>query len=195
MSSPFILLAALALHLFSPSLTTKIILPMNNSGSFLSMCHASPCLWNRIPASLHQNHPVSHSLYLASSCTCQALTAFFTVSPLLAPITTSLFHSRIKTYLFTNPFHCRLSVLSEEWGLSPYTWIISSAFVFSSYGMGMCCEKKTLIGWRNVWNMRWRAPDQEVDQRGHGKGLCKKIAKHVIWTRRMLWIMVDGRSW
>jgi len=36
-----------------------------------------------------------------------------------------------------------------------------------------------LIGWRNVWNMRWRAPDQEVDQRGHGKRLCKKIAKHV----------------
>jgi len=26
-------------------------------------------------------------------------------------------------------------------------------------------RKKTLIGWRNVWNMRWRAPDQEVDQR------------------------------
>ena len=31
-----------------------------------------------------------------------------------------------------------------------------------------------------LWNMRWRAPDQEVDQRGHGKRLCKKIAKHVI---------------
>jgi len=30
---------------------------------------------------------------------------------------------------------------------------------------------------------------------GHGKRLCKKIAKHVIWTRRMLWIVVDGRSW
>ena len=28
--------------------------------------------------------------------------------------------------------------------------------------------------------MRWRAPDQEVDQRGHGERLCKKIAKHVI---------------
>jgi len=62
-------------------------------------------------------------------------------------------------------------------------------------GMGMSCEKKTLIGWRNVWNMRWRAPDQEVDQRGHGKRLCKKIDKHVIWTRKMLWIVVDGRSW
>jgi len=30
--------------------------------------------------------------------------------------------------------------------------------------------------------------------RGHGKKLCKKIAKHVIDTRRMLWIVVDGRS-
>jgi len=31
-----------------------------------------------------------------------------------------------------------------------------------------------------AWNMRWRAPDQEVDQRGHGRRLCKKIAKHII---------------
>jgi len=60
--------------------------------------------------------------------------------------------------------------------------------------MGMCCEKKTMIGCRNVWNMRWRAPDQDVDQRGHGKRLYKKIAKHVIRTGRMLWIVVDGRS-
>jgi len=21
-------------------------------------------------------------------------------------------------------------------------------------GMGMCCEKKTMIGWRNVWSMK-----------------------------------------
>ena len=33
---------------------------------------------------------------------------------------------------------------------------------------------------KNVWNMRWRAPHQGVDQRGHGERLCKKIAKHVI---------------
>jgi len=31
--------------------------------------------------------------------------------------------------------------------------------------------------------MRWRAPDQEVDQRGHGKRLCEKIAMHVICGR------------
>ena len=61
--------------------------------------------------------------------------------------------------------------------------------------VGMCCEKKTLIGRRNVWNMRWRAPDQEVEQKGRGERLCKKIAKHSIWTGRMLSIVVDGRSW
>ena len=33
------------------------------------------------------------------------------------------------------------------------------------------------------------------DQRGRGKRLCRKIVKHVIWTRRMLWIVVDGRRW
>ena len=38
-------------------------------------------------------------------------------------------------------------------------------------------------------------PDQGVDQRGHGERLCKKIAKHIIWTGSMLWIVVDGRSW
>jgi len=29
------------------------------------------------------------------------------------------------------------------------------------------------------WVKKW-APDQEVDQRGHGEGLCKKIAKRII---------------
>jgi len=27
--------------------------------------------------------------------------------------------------------------------------------------MGMCCENKTMIGWRNVWSMKWRVPGQE----------------------------------
>jgi len=26
--------------------------------------------------------------------------------------------------------------------------------------IGMCCEKKTMIGWRNVWSMKWRMPDK-----------------------------------
>jgi len=36
-------------------------------------------------------------------------------------------------------------------------------------GIGMCCEKKKMIGWRNVWSMKWRVPDQEVDQRELGE--------------------------
>jgi len=41
-------------------------------------------------------------------------------------------------------------------------------------GMGICCEKKMMIGSRNVWSMKRRVPDQEEDQRGPGEGLCKK---------------------
>jgi len=32
---------------------------------------------------------------------------------------------------------------------------------------------------KNVWSMKWRAPDQEVDQRELGERLYKKIVKHV----------------
>jgi len=35
-------------------------------------------------------------------------------------------------------------------------------------------------------------PDQEADQTGVAEKLCKKTAKHVSCTRRMLWIIVDG---
>jgi len=31
--------------------------------------------------------------------------------------------------------------------------------------------------------MRQGAPDQEVDQRGHGQRLCKKIAKHEVFEQ------------
>ena len=31
-------------------------------------------------------------------------------------------------------------------------------------GMGTCCKRKAVIGWTNVWSMKQRAPDQEVDQ-------------------------------
>jgi len=30
-------------------------------------------------------------------------------------------------------------------------------------GMGMCCEKKTMTGWINVWSIKWMVPDQEAD--------------------------------
>jgi len=40
---------------------------------------------------------------------------------------------------------------------------------------GHVLQKEDTDQVRNIWNMRWRAPDQEVDQRGHGKRLYKKI--------------------
>jgi len=43
-------------------------------------------------------------------------------------------------------------------------------------GMGMCCKKNTMIGWRNVWSMKQRVIEQEMDQRGLGDRLGKKLS-------------------
>ena len=32
---------------------------------------------------------------------------------------------------------------------------------------------------KNLWSMKWRAPDQEVDQRGLGERLCSTTVKHI----------------
>jgi len=61
-------------------------------------------------------------------------------------------------------------------------------------GMGMCCKKKTMIGWRNVWSMKWRVPDQRVDHRKLEDRLWKNTVRHINWTERMPWIIIDGGS-
>jgi len=52
----------------------------------------------------------------------------------------------------------------------------------------------TMIGWRNVWSMKWTVPGQEVDQRKLGEILRKQIVRCMDWTGRMPWIIVDGWS-
>jgi len=47
------------------------------------------------------------------------------------------------------------------------------------YGMGMCCEKMMMIGWRNAWSMKLRVQDQGEDQRGPGKRLSEWTVKHI----------------
>jgi len=42
--------------------------------------------------------------------------------------------------------------------------------------------------------MKWRSPDQEVDQRGLGERFCEKIFKHVNGTGKLLWIVLYGTS-
>jgi len=41
------------------------------------------------------------------------------------------------------------------------------------------CEKKMMIGCRNVWSMKLRVQDQEEDQRGPGERLYERTVKHV----------------
>jgi len=45
---------------------------------------------------------------------------------------------------------------------------------------GRVLQKEDTDWVKKCMEYRWMAPDQEVDQRGHGERLCKKIAKHVI---------------
>jgi len=50
------------------------------------------------------------------------------------------------------------------------------------------------VGWRNVWSMKWMVPGQEVDQRTLGERLWKNTVRHVNWTERIPWIVIDGGS-
>ena len=40
--------------------------------------------------------------------------------------------------------------------------------------MDMCFKKKTMIGWRNIWSIKWRVPGQEIDQRKRGRVIVEK---------------------
>ena len=53
-----------------------------------------------------------------------------------------------------------------------------------AYGMGMCCEKMMMIGWRNAWSMKLRVQGQEEDQRGPGKRLSERTVKLVNWVKK-----------
>ena len=64
-----------------------------------SFRYASPCLWNQLPLSLRKPHSGT-----SSSISCSPIPSAITFSssdlPLCTPITPSLFHSRLQTYLF-----------------------------------------------------------------------------------------------
>ena len=66
-----------------------------------SFTYASPYLWNQLPSSFHQPHSVHcpsgspHPAHITSSQSPPSLSS---------PITTSTFHSRLKTHLFYKSF-------------------------------------------------------------------------------------------
>jgi len=45
--------------------------------------------------------------------------------------------------------------------------------------MGMCCKKEDSDWVRNVWCIKWRVPDQQVDQRKLEERLCEKTVRHI----------------
>jgi len=64
-----------------------------------SVRYASPCLWNQLPLSLRQPH-CGTSSSISDSPIHSPITSSSCDSPLCSSVTPSLFHSRLKTYLF-----------------------------------------------------------------------------------------------
>jgi len=126
-SSQFSLLAALAPHLWSRS-SIHIIFSVNNS----SFQYASLRFWNQVPASVHQSD--NHTPILSNSDSPNPLSGTSSIgsidSPLSLSITRSLFHSRLKTFLFSKSFPPSLS----SSGLTPripwtvYWYLLSISF-------------------------------------------------------------------
>ena len=61
-------------------------------------CYATPCLWNQLPLSLRQPHSGTSSSISYSSIPSPITSSSF--DSLCSSITLSLFHCRLKTYLF-----------------------------------------------------------------------------------------------
>ena len=99
------------LHTFissSPLSSTRsssvVTLARPASSSFLkityrSFRYASPCLWNQLPSSLRQPHSGTSSSISCSPIP-SPITSSSSDSPLCTSTTPSLFHYRLKTYLF-----------------------------------------------------------------------------------------------
>ena len=67
-----------------------------------SFRYASPCLWNQLPSSLRQPHFSPSVSVLPDNA--PTTSSHSVNSPLSPSITPSLFHSRLKTYLFHKSF-------------------------------------------------------------------------------------------
>ena len=78
--------------------------PTSSSLRITDRClrYASPCLWNQLPSSLRQPH--SSPSVSGFNAHAPATSSYSLNLPLSPSITTSFFHSRLKTYLFRKSF-------------------------------------------------------------------------------------------
>jgi len=101
-SSPLDVLLVLALHLH-PSLIAREPISSSLKITDRSFRHSSPCLLNQLPLSLRQPHSGTSS-YTSDSPIPSPITSSSSDSPLCSSITRSIFHSRLKTYLFNKSY-------------------------------------------------------------------------------------------
>jgi len=120
-SSLFNVLAVYSLFIRRHSCSATIILSKITDRSFR---YASPCLWNQLPLSLRQSHSGT-SCSIFDSLIPSPITSSSSISPLCTSITPSLFHSRLKTYLFHKSYPVVL-VLPPGLPSRTIAWIVSS---------------------------------------------------------------------
>jgi len=99
--SPFNVLAVLTFH---PSLLLLGHLHHPLKITDRSFRYASPCFWNQLPFSLRQPHSGTSSS-ISYSPVPSPITSSSSDSPICTSVTPSVFHSRLKTYLFHKSCH------------------------------------------------------------------------------------------
>jgi len=122
-----------------------------------SFRYASPCLWNQLPSSLRQpNFSPSVSLLPVHALTTSSHSVN---SPLLPSITPSLFHSRLKTYLFHKSFPHKLpsSLRTDSTDFTTGPFLLSiSVLCFSFFVILFCLVsvRQTKLATRQLLDAR-----------------------------------------
>ena len=109
-----------------------------------SFRYASPCLWNQLPFSYRKPHSGT-----SSSISCSPIPSPITSSsdsPLCTSITPSLFHSRLKTYLFHKSYPLSLTsssrTASTDFCLHRFFWDTRFLiFIFSLFFVSGPCAR------------------------------------------------------
>ena len=126
---------ALSLLLSVNEWISAFIILSKNNWSLLPLY--SPCLCNQLPLSLRQPHSGTSSS-ISYSPIPSPITSFSSDSSLCTSITPSLFHSRLKTYLFHKSYHSSFTSSSRtaymDFCLDRFFWATRFlVFIFSSF--------------------------------------------------------------
>ena len=114
-----------------------------------SFRYASPCLWNQLPFSLRKPHSGTSS-FISCSPIPSPITSSSSDSPLCTSITPSLFHSRLKTYLFHKSYPPLVSLLPPGLPRRTFACTVSSellGFWFLFFSLFFVSGKCARLSW------------------------------------------------